>query len=150
MTSTCTQYLGGILLGDYRLLWVATPADWYVRLPGERAGPRYQRIQNLMIEARASRISIVLVRPPGYLWTQGPIRYTSEDLGLPVMRMRCCHFGLKFDHSGKLPNGSYLKVATTYARIPTNLWRCTCQTTGGPAQLVERDLDWHGQGAQRA
>eukprot|EP00959_Pyramimonas_sp_CCMP1952_P066918 1397347-Pyramimonas_sp.AAC.1 len=47
MTSTGTQHLGALLLGDYQLLWVATPADWCVRLPGKRAGPHYQRIQNL-------------------------------------------------------------------------------------------------------
>eukprot|EP00959_Pyramimonas_sp_CCMP1952_P229539 4799189-Pyramimonas_sp.AAC.1 len=36
MTSTGTQYLGALLFGDHQLLWVATPADWYVRLPGKR------------------------------------------------------------------------------------------------------------------
>eukprot|EP00959_Pyramimonas_sp_CCMP1952_P208512 4361645-Pyramimonas_sp.AAC.1 len=130
MTSTGAQHLGGLLSGDYHLLWVATPADWYVRLPGKRAGPRYQRIQNL-----ASRVSIVLVGPLGYFWRQGPIRDTIEDLDLQVMRMRCYHFGLKFDRSSKLPSGSYLQVTTIYTRIPTNVWRCTCPTGGGPHNL---------------
>eukprot|EP00959_Pyramimonas_sp_CCMP1952_P170634 3565813-Pyramimonas_sp.AAC.2 len=65
MTSTGTQYLGASLSGDYQLLRVATPADWHVGLPGKRAGPRYQRIQNLMSKARALRMTIVLVGPPG-------------------------------------------------------------------------------------
>eukprot|EP00959_Pyramimonas_sp_CCMP1952_P066133 1380733-Pyramimonas_sp.AAC.1 len=73
-----------------------------------------------------------------------------EDLDLQVMRVRCCHFGLKYDRSSKLPSGSYLQVATTHTRIPTNSWRCTCQTAGKPAQLAEHELDWHGQGAQKA
>eukprot|EP00959_Pyramimonas_sp_CCMP1952_P072134 1506652-Pyramimonas_sp.AAC.1 len=41
-------------------------------------------------------------------------------------------------------------VATTCARIPTHLWRCTCKTAGGPARPTEHVLDWHGQGAQKA
>eukprot|EP00959_Pyramimonas_sp_CCMP1952_P266342 5568283-Pyramimonas_sp.AAC.1 len=99
-----------------------------------------------MIKARALRMSIVLVGPPGYVWKQGPKRDAVEDLDLQVMRMRCCRVG----RSSKLPSGSYLQVATTYARIPINAWRCTCQAAGEPAQLTEHDLDWHGQGAQKA
>eukprot|EP00959_Pyramimonas_sp_CCMP1952_P265170 5544980-Pyramimonas_sp.AAC.1 len=49
----------------------------------------------------------------------------------------------------KWPSGSYLQVATTYARIPIKLWRCTCQTAGEPAQLAERELDWHDRGVQK-
>eukprot|EP00959_Pyramimonas_sp_CCMP1952_P076564 1600017-Pyramimonas_sp.AAC.1 len=41
-------------------------------------------------------------------------------------------------------------MATTCARIPTNLLRCTCKTAGEPAQPTEHVLDWHGQGAQKA
>eukprot|EP00959_Pyramimonas_sp_CCMP1952_P077457 1618951-Pyramimonas_sp.AAC.1 len=63
MTSTGTQYLGALLLGDNQLLWVATPADWH-EAPGKRAGPHYQRIQNLMSKARALRMTLVLVGPP--------------------------------------------------------------------------------------
>eukprot|EP00959_Pyramimonas_sp_CCMP1952_P461138 9481101-Pyramimonas_sp.AAC.1 len=99
MTSTGTHYLSALLSGDYDLLWVATPADWHVRLPGKRAGPHYQRIQNLMTKARALRMSIVLVGPPGYFWKRGPIRDAVADLDLQVMRMRCCHIGLKYDRS---------------------------------------------------
>eukprot|EP00959_Pyramimonas_sp_CCMP1952_P281378 5881653-Pyramimonas_sp.AAC.1 len=60
------------------------------------------------------------------------------------MRMRCGQSGLEYDRANKLPGGSYLHVATTYTRIPTNLWRCTCQAAGAPAQLAEHELDWHG------
>eukprot|EP00959_Pyramimonas_sp_CCMP1952_P211362 4423646-Pyramimonas_sp.AAC.1 len=57
---------------------------------------------------------------------------------------------VKYDRSSKLPSGSYLQVATTYTRIPTSLWRCTCQTAVVPAPFAEHELDWHGQGAQKA
>eukprot|EP00959_Pyramimonas_sp_CCMP1952_P446890 9357170-Pyramimonas_sp.AAC.1 len=62
-----TPYLGGMLSGDYALLWVATPADWYVRLSGRRTGPHYERIRNLLTETRALRTQTVLMGLPGYL-----------------------------------------------------------------------------------
>eukprot|EP00959_Pyramimonas_sp_CCMP1952_P279779 5849596-Pyramimonas_sp.AAC.1 len=74
MTSIGTQYLGALLSGDYQLLWVAKPADWRVRLPGKRAGPRCQRIQHRMAKYLALRMTTVLVGPPGYFWKQGHIR----------------------------------------------------------------------------
>eukprot|EP00959_Pyramimonas_sp_CCMP1952_P312940 6550503-Pyramimonas_sp.AAC.1 len=77
-----------------------------------------------MTKARALRMTIVLVGPPGYFWKQGPIRDAIEDLALQVMRLRFCHSGLKYDRSNALPRGSHLQVATTCTRIPTNLWRC--------------------------
>eukprot|EP00959_Pyramimonas_sp_CCMP1952_P258320 5399719-Pyramimonas_sp.AAC.1 len=64
--------------------------------------------------------------------------------------MRFCHFGLKCDRANKLPGGSYLQVATTRARIPTNIWRCECNIAGEPAEPPEHILDWYGQGAQKA
>eukprot|EP00959_Pyramimonas_sp_CCMP1952_P324148 6784159-Pyramimonas_sp.AAC.1 len=66
------------------------------------------------------------------------------------MRVRFCHFGLKHDRANMLPSGSHLQVATTCARIPTNLWRCTRNIAGKPAQPTENILDWRGQGAQKA
>eukprot|EP00959_Pyramimonas_sp_CCMP1952_P051742 1081590-Pyramimonas_sp.AAC.1 len=41
MTSTGAQFLRSLLSGGHSLLRVATPADWHVRLPVERAGPHY-------------------------------------------------------------------------------------------------------------
>eukprot|EP00959_Pyramimonas_sp_CCMP1952_P226409 4733884-Pyramimonas_sp.AAC.1 len=66
------------------------------------------------------------------------------------MRMRFCHFGLKYDRTNKLPSGSYLQVAATCTRIPTNRWRCACNIAGAPAEPTEHFLDWYGQGAQKA
>eukprot|EP00959_Pyramimonas_sp_CCMP1952_P439317 9196750-Pyramimonas_sp.AAC.1 len=68
MTSMGAQHLGGILPGDYALLWVATPADWHARLPSKRAGPHYERIRILLTKPHALRMRIVLVGPPGYFW----------------------------------------------------------------------------------
>eukprot|EP00959_Pyramimonas_sp_CCMP1952_P428186 8967947-Pyramimonas_sp.AAC.1 len=65
------------------------------------------------------------------------------------MRVRFCHFGLKHDRASKLPSGSYLQVAITCARIPTNLWRCACNMAGAPAEPTEHILDWYGQDAQK-
>eukprot|EP00959_Pyramimonas_sp_CCMP1952_P179157 3745216-Pyramimonas_sp.AAC.1 len=71
-------------------------------------------------------------------------------LGIWHSRQRFCHFGLKCDRANMLPSGSDLQVATTCARIPTNLWRCACSMAGEPAQPTEQILHWHGQGAQKA
>eukprot|EP00959_Pyramimonas_sp_CCMP1952_P098693 2063080-Pyramimonas_sp.AAC.1 len=78
------------------------------------------------------------------------MRDAIEDLDLQVMRMRFCHFGLKHDRANALPRRSYLQVATTRARIPTNPWRCACNIAGEPAEPTAHILDWHGQGAQEA
>ena len=131
------------------MLWVATPSDWYVRLPGKRAGPHYQRIANLMVKARALRMSIVLMGPPGYFWKLGPIRDAIEDLGMQTMRMRFCHFGIKFDRASRKPSGTYIQIAITCTRIPVNLWKCNCHIAGKPA-LHEHELYWYGHNAARA
>eukprot|EP00959_Pyramimonas_sp_CCMP1952_P024056 504707-Pyramimonas_sp.AAC.1 len=103
-----------------------------------------------MSKARALRMTIVLVGPPGHFWRQGPMRDVIEDLDLHVVRMRFCHFGLKCDRANKLPGGSYLQVATTCEPNSTNLWRCACNRAGKPADLTGHILDWYGQGAQKA
>eukprot|EP00959_Pyramimonas_sp_CCMP1952_P063235 1321711-Pyramimonas_sp.AAC.1 len=103
-----------------------------------------------MSKARALRMTIVLVGPPGYFWRQGPMREAMGDVDLQVMRMRFCHFGLMCDRANTLPSGSYLHVETTCSRIPTNLWRCTCNMAGQPARPIEHVLDEYGQGAQKA
>ena len=74
MSFVGSQYLGNLLAGDYHLLWVATPSDWTIHTPGKRAGPHYQRIQNLMVKARALRMQITLMGPPSYFWKLAPIK----------------------------------------------------------------------------
>eukprot|EP00959_Pyramimonas_sp_CCMP1952_P270235 5648721-Pyramimonas_sp.AAC.1 len=103
-----------------------------------------------MSKARALRVTIVLVGPPGYFWRRGPMRDAIEDLNLQVMRMRFCHFGFKCDRANKLPSGSHLQVATMRARIPAHLRRGACNIAGEPAEPTEHIRDWCGQGAQKA
>eukprot|EP00959_Pyramimonas_sp_CCMP1952_P087401 1828644-Pyramimonas_sp.AAC.1 len=95
MTSAGTQNWGALFSGASQLSRAAAPADWHVRLPGKRAGPPYQGIQNLMTKARVLRMSIVPVGPPGYFWKQGPMRDAIEDLDLQGVRMRCWNFRLE-------------------------------------------------------
>ena len=45
MTYLGEQYLGQLQRGEYNLLWISTPADWSVRVPGRRQQPHWQRIQ---------------------------------------------------------------------------------------------------------
>eukprot|EP00959_Pyramimonas_sp_CCMP1952_P465717 9488813-Pyramimonas_sp.AAC.1 len=69
-----------------------------------------------MSTARALRMTIALVGPPGCFWRQNPTRAVIEELDLQVMRMRFCHFGFKWDRANKSPSGSYLQVATACKR----------------------------------
>ena len=63
MTHTGTTYLGNILHGDYDLVWISTPADWYVRTPGKRMGPHWQNVQTLLTKARELSLHTVLYAP---------------------------------------------------------------------------------------
>eukprot|EP00959_Pyramimonas_sp_CCMP1952_P360106 7540219-Pyramimonas_sp.AAC.1 len=85
-----------------------------------------------MSKARALRVTIGLARPPEHFRRQGHVRDVFGDLNLQVMRMHFCHFGLKYDRINTLPSGSYLQVAATCTRIPTNLWRSSCNAAGEP------------------
>eukprot|EP00959_Pyramimonas_sp_CCMP1952_P089076 1864040-Pyramimonas_sp.AAC.1 len=74
MTTVGTDYLGAVISGDYALIWVSTPGDWYVRTPGERIAPHCSRIQNLLRKAKKLRMKIIAIGPPGYVWKLSPIR----------------------------------------------------------------------------
>ena len=39
MSGSGQHYHGKLRNGDYKLLWIATPGDWFVRTPGKRGGP---------------------------------------------------------------------------------------------------------------
>eukprot|EP00959_Pyramimonas_sp_CCMP1952_P058081 1212507-Pyramimonas_sp.AAC.1 len=72
MTSAGTDYLGAVISGDYTLIWISIPGDWYVRSPGQKVAPHWSRIQNLLIKARKFRIQIIMFGPPGYVWKLSP------------------------------------------------------------------------------
>eukprot|EP00959_Pyramimonas_sp_CCMP1952_P000189 3599-Pyramimonas_sp.AAC.1 len=64
MTAVGTEYLGALISGDYALIWVSTPGDWYVRTPGTRVAPHWSRIQNLLTKARKLRMINIAFGPP--------------------------------------------------------------------------------------
>ena len=139
MTSRGSQYLGALLSGDYQLLWISTPADWYVRTPGKRAGPHWERIRNMLVKARALRVRTVMFGPPGYMWKMGPIRDTIEDLKMTVTRMRLCSFGIKYNRGDSAPSGTCMTVATTYP-ISHRHWGCHCQRNTPVTPHVSQQL----------
>eukprot|EP00959_Pyramimonas_sp_CCMP1952_P334533 7005841-Pyramimonas_sp.AAC.1 len=67
MTTVGTEYLGAAIGGDYALIWVSAPGDWYGRTPGKRVAPHWSRIQNLLAKARNLRMIIIVFGPPGYV-----------------------------------------------------------------------------------
>eukprot|EP00959_Pyramimonas_sp_CCMP1952_P386853 8107710-Pyramimonas_sp.AAC.1 len=121
MTTVGTDYLGAVISGDYTLIWVGTPGDWYVRTPGNRVAPHWSRIQNLLAKAKKLRMTITACGPPGYVWKFSPIRDTLEDLKLTMVRMRLCHFGIRFNMQDNTPSGTYMEVATSIP-ISSKLW----------------------------
>eukprot|EP00959_Pyramimonas_sp_CCMP1952_P277298 5797279-Pyramimonas_sp.AAC.1 len=89
MASMGAQYFGGILPGDHAVFWVATPADWLVRLPNKRAGSHYESLRDLLTKAHALRMQMLLVGPPGCSWKLAPIQEAIQNLaqrnpGAPV------------------------------------------------------------------
>eukprot|EP00959_Pyramimonas_sp_CCMP1952_P200593 4195712-Pyramimonas_sp.AAC.1 len=93
-----THCLGGILSGCYALLWVGTPADWHVRLPGNGAGPRDERYRNILTKALALNAQLVMAGSLGYFFeTNSCTRGSSEpatqilpagDQAAPLSSMR--------------------------------------------------------------
>ena len=39
------EYTGRLLRGEYALLWISTPADWYIRTPNKRSNPHWQNTE---------------------------------------------------------------------------------------------------------
>ena len=134
-----TTSLGDLLAGSYKLLWVSTPMDWYVRTPGKRAGPHWDRLCNFLRKSKALRMHIIMFGPPGYIWHMGPVRDTIQELKLHVIRMRLCSLNIRYNASDMTPSGSYIQVATTCS-TPHMKWACVCSKP-----IKEHVLDWYGQ-----
>ena len=83
-----TTSLGDLLAGSYRLLWISTPMDWYIKTPGKRAAPHWDRMRNLLQKGKALNMHMIMFGPPGYMWYMGPIRDTIQELKLCVIRVR--------------------------------------------------------------
>ncbi len=54
------EYTAKLARMEYQLLWVSTPIDWYVRAPGKRATPHWQRIQHWITKAAKLNLHAVL------------------------------------------------------------------------------------------
>eukprot|EP00959_Pyramimonas_sp_CCMP1952_P331891 6949643-Pyramimonas_sp.AAC.1 len=67
------------------------------------------------------------------------MRRTLEDLKVTVVRMRLCHFGIRFSMRDSTPSGAYMQVATSIP-ISSKLWACTCKLA-----MPQHILDWYGQ-----
>ena len=79
MMSVGSIHTGNLISGKYKLLWISTPADWYVRLPHKRVGPHWQKMRDLMHKAKELKMDIILFGPPGYLWKLAPVRDAIQE-----------------------------------------------------------------------
>ena len=135
MASTGTQYLGILLAGDYRVLRVAAPADWYLRLPGKRTGPHYERIRNLMVKARALRMRVVPMGPRGYE-SEAPCEMPSM---ISVFEPLECDVAISV---------SSLAVRPTRPAVRAYKWPLRahkCRLTHGDAHVVQQpNANWIG------
>ena len=68
MASTGQEYTASLLKGAYSILWISTPSDWYVRTPGKRANPHWQRLQHWMKQAVTLGMKLIIFGPPGFPW----------------------------------------------------------------------------------
>ena len=73
-----------------------------------------------------------LFGPAGFLWK-------VPNCSATAVKMRLCHFGIKFDLEEPRPSGSYLQLATT-AKVSTKLWQCKRNVP-----IQEHTLDWYGK-----
>ena len=97
MASTGEVYNARLSRGDYDLLWIATPGDWYVRTPDNRCNPHWQRILTGMKKTADRQMHILIYGPPGFLRKLPNFREFIEGLKLDTRRLRLCHFDEKYD-----------------------------------------------------
>ena len=78
------EYLRRLLSGQYQMLWISTPVDWYVKPRERRTQPLYERIANWMTRATNLDMQPVVYGPPGAVWKQQKIKDTIEKLELKL------------------------------------------------------------------
>ena len=49
--------------GIYHLLWICTPCDWYVRTPGKRGNPHWQRLISFVRYACLHKMHVIVYGP---------------------------------------------------------------------------------------
>ena len=140
------HYESRLRSGIYSLLWITTPCDWYVRTPGKRGNPHWQRLISFIKHAHVQRMHVIIFGPPGFLWKLPNFKENLEDLQMDLMRMRLCRLEMKYDTRNSAPSGSYIQVATNVPiQDSKNIFGCRCKV--GIDQHV---LDWYGKTAERA
>ena len=143
LSSSGAEYTGKLLKGDYSLLWISTPNDWYVR--AKKTTSHWQRLHHWIQKAMLLGILLILFGPPGFFWKVPNVKETIQESKMTVLRMRLCHFGDQYDKSSKSkPSGSYLQLATT-AKLSHKKWQCNCTIP-----IQDHTLDWYGRHPEQA
>ena len=63
MSGSEQHYHEKLRTGDYKLLWIATPGDWFVRTPGKRGDPHWKRILSLIKTACILQMILAICWP---------------------------------------------------------------------------------------
>ena len=144
MSTGGEESLGRLLKGNFEVLWISTPTDWFVRPREKRTQSLYNRIGNFIRRSHNLHMQIIMIGPPGTIWKQPPIQEAIADTGLKETRMRLRRFNLKYDEGNDKPSGYYITVATNF-NIPLKQWSCVCKCS-----MDQHVLDWYGQTQQHA
>ena len=145
MSTTGELYSGRLADGEYDLVWLSTPADWYVRTPGRRGGPHWRRLAAWLMKAARTRVPVALWGPPGHPWTVPAVQEAIRDAGLTTMRIRLCALGQKYNEQDTRPSGSYLQLATSMDIVEPKKYTCSCKCA-----MSEHTLDWYGRSPEQA
>ena len=66
---------------------------YYVRAPGKRMGPRWQKVQQMLIKAERGQTDIIMSAPPV---TRGISRLSKKRLGISIrVRLGCDYATLR-------------------------------------------------------
>ena len=138
MASQGEIYNTRLLSGEYDLLWVTTPADWFVRTPGKRENPHWRRILDWMKRAAGRLMKIIIYGPPcTHIWRIPNFWETARELNLRTHRLHLCHFGEKYNRESKNPSKSYIQIVSNMS-LPYGFAQCNCGN-------IEHDNDWYGK-----
>ena len=136
-------YTTRLVADEYRVLWITTPSDWYVRIMNAKAIAHYKRLCLWIRKAIDLKMTVVLFGPPGFFWNLDEIKEIFDKQSLHRTRMRLCSGHDKFDKMQTQPSGSYLQVATN--RAIRHRWKCQCGLSIG-----QHKLDWYGRHPDKA
>ena len=87
MSHLGARYTSELFDRSYDLLWISMPLEWYVRVPGKRTTPHWQRLQRWMRWATQFSIDVVLWSAPGTHWRLPFVADTFKGLQLSTARL---------------------------------------------------------------